>query len=548
MSHLRNALMLGTALALAACGGADDVASPGEGQIVTPAPTPTPGTGGGTPTPTPPVAGTPAADCPTGFTDQGTLGNFRVCRIPNSITADLTIPRRAGTAYQINGRVDVGIDVGGATAPNATGRSAILTIQEGTVIFAQSGDADNDYLAVNRGSRLNAVGTASQPIIFTARENLLPASDTARVTDTSQGLWGGIIIAGRAPISNCNATVAGGSAGCQNTIEGTGNVLYGGEVANDSSGNIQYVQIRYSGVAITPNNELQGLTLAGAGSGTTVNNIHIHNSADDGVEIFGGRVNARYLVMTGTDDDALDTDVGHRGAFQFVLAIQRAGNGSSDPRGFEIDSNGSEEALPRNDFRIANFTLVNRLSAGTVANAAAIHLRGATDARLANGVVVHSANSCLNIDAAATVRAADGTEAAPGPLQDLGPPQFNSIYFACTAATGAPAGTTNTIIDDSNVTAAQINTVLTTAPSTNNVLDGQAANALTNTFITSGAAAAVPVFNAATLNFAGSGFLVTTNYVGAVRDANDTWYRGWTCDSATANFGSGSACTSLPTI
>ena len=525
--------MIGSALALVACG-ADDVASPGEGTLVTPpaaTPTPTPSTP--SPTPTPP--GTPATGCATGFADAGTIGNYRVCRIPNSINADLTIPARSGTAYQINGRVDVGIDVGGAATPNATGRTAILTIEPGALIFGNGGDADNDYLVINRGSQIQAVGTEARPIIFTARENLTAAG----VTDTSQGLWGGVILAGRAPISNCNATVAGGTAGCENTVEGTGNVLYGGAVANDSSGRMQYVQIRYSGVAITPNNELQGLTLGGVGSGTTISHIHVHNSADDGIEVFGGRVNARNLVLTGTDDDALDTDVGHQGAFQFVIAVQRTGNGSSDPRGFEIDSNGSEDALPRNDFRIANYTLVQRLTSTSIANSAAIHLRGGTDARLANGVIVHSGNSCVNLDAAQTVRAADAA------LQDNGPPVFNSNYFACTRPANAATNSTAAVVDDGNVTAAQIQTVLTGAPSSGNVLDGTSAG-LSGTFITAGPAAAVTPFNASTMNFTGSGFLVSTNYIGAVRDANDIWFRFWTCDSGTVNFGSNAACTSLP--
>ncbi|MFC3712870.1 hypothetical protein ACFOMD_09830 [Sphingoaurantiacus capsulatus] len=532
MRHFRNILMISSAaLVLAACG-ADDVASPGEGTLVpAPAPSPSP-----SPSPTPtPTPGTPATSCATGFSDAGVVGNYRVCRIPNSINADLTIPARAGTAYQINGRVDVGIDVGGATAPRASGRAAVLTIEPGTLIFANGGDADNDFLVVNRGSQLQAVGTEARPIIFTARENLTPGG----VTDTSQGLWGGIILAGRAPISNCNATVPGGSAGCEATVEGTGNALYGGELPADSSGRMQYVQIRYSGVAISPNNELQGLTTAGAGSGTTISHVQIHNSADDGIEVFGGRNSMRYLVMTGTDDDALDTDVGHQGAFQFVLAIQRTGNGSSDPRGFEIDSNGSEDALPRTDFRVANYTLVQRLTSTTVANSAAIHLRGGTDGRLVNGVVAHTANSCLNIDAAQTVRAADAA------LQDNGAPVFNANYFACTLATGAPTGSTAAIIDDGNVTAAQITAVLTGAPSSGNVLDGTAAG-LTGTFITAGPAAAVTPFNASTMNFTGSGFLVQTSYIGAVRDANDIWYRFWTCDSGFAAFGSGSSCTSLP--
>ncbi len=525
MSTLRTVLLISTLLPLAACG-ADDVASPGEGVIV--APPAQPGTPTSPPPPPPPSSG-PAADCPTGFADQGVIGNHRACRVPNAIVTDLVVPARAGTAYMLAGRVDVGVDVGGAATPLSTGRSAILTIQPGAILFGNGGDADNDYLVVNRGSRINAVGTATKPIIFTSRENV-----AGTATDTSQGQWGGIILAGRAPISNCNTTVDGGTAGCQNVVEGTGNALYGGELAGDSSGNFQYVQIRYSGVAISTNNELQGLTLAGTGSGTTVDHIQVHNSADDGIEVFGGRNNARYLIMTGTDDDALDTDVGHQGAFQFVLAVQRAGNGSSDPRGFEIDSNGSEDALPRTDFRVANYTLIQRLTASTPANAAAIHLRGGTDATLVNGVVVHSGNNCLNIDGAVSGSTRTTVRPADAALADRGPPQFNSNYFACQAA----------VTDDGNVTAAEIQAVLSGGASSGNQLAGTAANAVTGTFITGNTG--VTPFNASTINFAGQGFLVNTSYIGAVRDANDTWFRGWSCDSTIASFGSSATCTALP--
>ena len=91
------------------------------------------------------------------------------------------------------------------------------------------------------------------------------------------------------------------------------------------------MQIRYSGVAISAGNELQGLTTGGVGRGTTIDHVQIHNSADDGIEIFGGTHNARYLVVTGADDDDFDTDFGYNGSIQFALGIKRTGNGSSDP-------------------------------------------------------------------------------------------------------------------------------------------------------------------------------------------------------------------------
>ncbi|RYD64627.1 MAG: hypothetical protein EOP58_09195, partial [Sphingomonadales bacterium] len=194
--------------ALSACDGSPSVASPGEGVIVVPAPapsaTPTPS---GTPTPTP---GTPAASCPTGTTDAGVIGSFRGCKLPSLITGNVTLAKLPGVAYEINGRVDVGIDLGGSgTAPG--GQSAILTVQPGVLFYANTTNADNDFLVVNRGSRILADGTAAQPIIFTSQQNV-----AGTVTDESQGQWGGVILAGRAPISNCNlAGVTGGAANCE---------------------------------------------------------------------------------------------------------------------------------------------------------------------------------------------------------------------------------------------------------------------------------------------------------------------------------------------
>ena len=169
-------------------------------------------------------------------------------------------------------------------------------------MVANPDDAANDFLVVNRGSKMNAVGTVAQPIIFTSQQNL----NSAGTSDSTQGQWGGVIMAGRAPIANCSTGTndAGGtSTTCQNVVEGTGNAQYGGAVQNDNSGTVQYVQIRYSGIEITPGNELQGLTLGGVGSGTVIDHVQVHNSSDDGIEIFGGTSNLKYLALTGSDDD-----------------------------------------------------------------------------------------------------------------------------------------------------------------------------------------------------------------------------------------------------
>jgi hypothetical protein len=514
MSTLRNFLMIGSALALAACG-ADDIASPGEGTLVNPptTATPTPGTGAPTPTPTP---GQAAASCPSGLIDRGVIANRRNCELSGRISADLTLQNLPGVIYSLAGPVNVGTDVGGDGAA-AGGQRVTLTVQPGTVIFASQG---NDYLVVNRGSRLNAVGTATQPIIFTARANV-----EGTATDTSQGLWGGIILLGRAPISDCNAQVAGGSAGCQQVIEGTTGSLYGGAEAADNSGTLRYVQIRYSGFAIAPGNELQGLTLGGVGSATDISFVQVHNSSDDGVEIFGGRARIKNLIVTGADDDSIDTDLGWQGGIQFAIAVHRDENNGDSM--MEIDSNGNEDALPRQFGRISNFTFINR---GRAQGDNAILVRGGADYTFANGIITGPDN-CIDIDetAGTTTRAADAA------LQDQGPPVFRSVALACPTA----------FRDDANVTVAAIQ-ALFAADANNRTMFTPT---LTATFINGANETAVPAFNATTLNTMafGPAFFVTANYIGAVRDAADRWYEGWACNAAFASFGTTSAnCTAIP--
>src|SRR3712207_1753289 len=186
---------------------------------------------------------------------------------------------------------------------------------------------------------------------------------------------------------------------------------------------MRFVQIRYSGFAIAPGNELQGLTMGGVGSNTTIDHIQVHNSSDDGIEIFGGRVNAKYLAITGADDDGLDTDLGYRGTIQFVVGVQRdAQNGDSM---IEADSNGNEDALPRQYTRVSNATFVQR---STVQGGNVILLRGGADYALLNSVVT-GPQSCLDIDetGGTTTRAADTG------LQDLGPPVFRSVVLSSTS-------------------------------------------------------------------------------------------------------------------
>ncbi len=384
-----------------------------------------------------PAIGTLAAGatCPTGTTagtstttgnaNVATIGGFTVCDIPQLITTSLTLPRVPGIAYRFTGQTEVGRDAGTTGADSGV----TLTIQPGVTLFANANESTNDLLLVNRGSKISAIGTRDAPIIITSQQNLV-ANGTS---DATQGQWGGLILLGRAPVGVCAAGTGPNNAGgtsttCQQAIEGVTGRFYGGPNAADSSGQMSYVQIRYSGIAISDGNELQGLTLGGTGSGTVIDHVQSHNSADDGVEIFGGNTNIKYFAVTGADDDGFDIDNGYRGFMQFIIAAQRVLGATADSFSTEIDSNNAEDLLPRTFSTYANFTFIQ-----TALAPAAIRQRGGSDMRFVNGVV-KTVNSvaCVNIIAGeqtaggrTTVRPADAG------LQDFGPPSFNSVYFAC---------------------------------------------------------------------------------------------------------------------
>lgn len=360
------------------------------------------------------------AVCPTGTTDDGLVATFRACRIPAAVTANLTLPKIAGVFYRLRGQTEVGTDLG------ATGGAGVtLTIEPGVVVAADSSEASNDLLLVNRGSRIQAVGTLAAPIIFTSQQNLAANG----VSDSTQGQWGGVILLGRSTTAVCAAGTGGASGTpCQQAIEGVTGRFYGGTNEADSSGQMSYVQIRYSGIAISDGNELQGLTLGATGSGTVLDHIQSHNSADDGIEIFGGTTNIKYIAVTGADDDGFDVDNGWRGFIQFLIAAQKTSGATADSFSTEIDSNGAEDLIPRTWGRYANFTFIQTANAP-----AAIRLRGGADFTFVNGVVkTPTGVACTNMVAGET-SASDRSTIRPAnaALQDQGPPVFNSVYFSC---------------------------------------------------------------------------------------------------------------------
>lgn len=198
---------------------------------------------------------------------------------------------------------------------------ATLVIEPGTIVKSDPGQGSNaTALIVARGGMLMAQGTPTLPIIFTSISDMV--CDTGDIPDlaTSRGLWGGVIIEGKS-----YACVSGGEASIEGIPDLGALTRYGGGLnpdCADNSGILQYVSIRYPGSIIGANNEINGLTLAGVGTGTTVDHIETYYALDDDVEFFGGSVNISYVAAFYGDDDCIDTDECYSGTRQFIFQIK----------------------------------------------------------------------------------------------------------------------------------------------------------------------------------------------------------------------------------
>ncbi len=517
MKNIQRTLILGASIvALAGCG-ADEIVSPGTSGdiIITPTPTPT-----ATPTPTPTQGTvTPAAGCPTiastgGLTDAGTIsgptGEYRVCQLPARFTADDNLPFVNGLLYEISGRVDVGSDQGFSS----TGTDVTVSIEPGVILFAQA----ESFFIVNRGNTIEANGTATNPIIWTSRDNVLGIS-----SDGSDAQWGGVVLLGRAPVSDCSTQVFNTTAApnanpqCEQQLEGTTIATpFGGNDDADSSGSFTFNQIRYSGFELQQSNELQSLTTGGVGSGTTINNLMSFNSSDDGVEFFGGSINVRNLAVIGSSDDSIDADSGVQGNLQSVVVVQRAATGDSI---IELDSpddlgDGTPgNALPQSRLQVTNFTFVQRSSASSQA----IRARGGPALGLTNGIVDldTAADVCIRIDEQITLDAIIGIDS-----------------FVCDGVDRPVRGSSgpNDAAVQAVVDAGTNNNVMFTLTLTNTIVNGASENGVT-------------AFDAT----ARSSFFNSATTIGAVEADITADFGDWTCNSSIMDFGSANgACTSLP--
>ena len=265
------------------------------------------------------AGGTPPNDCTAATAEEALEGD---------VTADKTLT--ADKVWMMNALVRV---KSGAT----------LTIEPCTVIKGSVDPAG--VLVVEPGGKIMAEGEVDRPIVFTS---------VGEPGDRLPGDWGGVILEGKAPIN-----VPGGTASIEGLDPGTV-APYGGNDPADSSGTMKFVRIEFSGKIIGANNEINGLTFGGVGSGTVIDSVMVHQTLDDCFEFFGGTVNAKHLICAGNQDDGFDWDFGYSGKLQF-LALQQDPVVADDTNGFEADNDANSSTnAPISEPTIYNATLCGK--------------------------------------------------------------------------------------------------------------------------------------------------------------------------------------------
>ncbi len=310
-----------------------------------------------------------------------------IIAVTGAITANTTWT--ADNIYQLNQKVVVSEGV-------------ILTINPGTIIKGSPGTGSlASALIVARGATLNAQGTADQPIIFTSTEDNITCGETAgtNLDENDRGRWGGLIVLGSAPCSFSGDILEAQIEGIP-ADDSFG--LYGGNDATDSSGSLRYLSIRHGGALIGEGNEINGLTLGGVGSGTLIDNIEVLGNVDDGVEFFGGTVNASNLLVWSVGDDALDIDQAYSGTIDNAVVVL----GDISDHAFEIDG---PEGTASGAFTLQNATIIGNPTTangeyadyrsnaqGNTSNIYAYGFKDSSDVELDNdGVATNYNNSLL---------------------------------------------------------------------------------------------------------------------------------------------------------
>jgi len=492
------------------------------------------------------------------FDDTGLAANtdyqYRVIAVRGTSQSDPSAPASVKTQAPPGQTIDVTQDITTSTTwtKNNTyvlkgfihvANGATLTIEAGTKVMGDFNTLGSS-LFILRGARITAIGTATEPIIFTSSQP---------VGQRKPGDWGGLIIVGNATLSRTGVDIDVEGTGTDNTQPPSGKnyrVTYsGGNTDTDNSGELRYVRVEFAGYAPSLNNELNAFTFAGVGSGTRLSFLQTLAGLDDSFEWFGGTVSATNLVSYDSGDDHFDMSEGFRGRLQYLIGLQTraygsgdirtgAGSASTDPQGIENDgcegsgcTNG-RNSTPFTTPVVANYTLVGT---GDVATSAAnggigMMLRRGTAGYYVNGVLTRWPRAAISIRDLETYVRAGSTATQDLNTADLAVKNNLIAESAAPFQTGG-SSTQNTL--DMTGNALTNNTTATTAslftafPTT---IDGTTTAAAFDWTPPTGSPAAsggLATFTGKLAAAAGTA-ITGTSYVGAAQPGGTKWWQGWT--------------------
>jgi hypothetical protein len=315
------------------------------------------------------------------------------------------------------------------TKPIYVTNGATLTIQSGTTVRGEPqsvpGTNDPGTLVITRGSKIRALGTVDQPIVFTdLNDNNIGSNPGTAPYDSFENAlgitaqWGGLVLLGRGYVAN--NTLAGPDAAREVQIEGLdpsgGLGLYGNCAAvhgqppnplricdDDDSGTINYLSIRYGGFNLSANNEINGLTLGAVGRATDIDYVEVLNEKDDFIEFFGGAANVKHFIGMNGGDDGVDYDEGWRGKIQFAFIVQGTPGTDKNDKGGEWDGgNNPDGSQPLTIPTIYNGTWIGLGQAKTTytdrVKNTAFHIRDNGAVRLYNSAALDFGGATMMVE------------------------------------------------------------------------------------------------------------------------------------------------------
>lgn len=461
------------------------------------------------------------------FTAEQQVTTMPFGAFSRDVTTDITTNTTwyADTTYVLKGFIHV---ANGAT----------LTIQAGTTI---KGDFNTlgASLFVLRGAKLNAIGTADAPIVFTSSQP---------VGQRKPGDWGGVIIVGNATINRTGVeielegtnTVAGSAPGTNYRV-----TYHGGTTDTDNSGELRYVRVEYAGFAPSLNNELNSFTFAAVGSGTKLSYLQVLAGLDDSFEWFGGTADASHLVSYESGDDHFDMSEGFRGRLSNLIALQSArltprtgaGSASSDPQGIENDGcegagcQNGRNSTPLTTPVVSNFTLVGTNDVATSGSSGGVGMmiRRGSGGWYVNGILARWPRAAISLRDAETYARAGSVAAPDLASADLGMRNLLVLESGAVFQTGGSATqntldlAANSIAQDAAATAA----VFSAFPAAITAQTSASAFDWTPAAGSPAATGGLAVFSGKLATAAGAA-VAGTAHRGAAAPNGAKWWQGWT--------------------